>query len=156
MCRGKGLPAAIFMAMTRSLMRAEASRTRSPGEALRGVNKQLLEMNEASMFVSVLYGILDGKTRRFHYARAGHELPLLCNASGVVAPPVGVGQFLAFFPDPEIDEQVLEMKPGDTLLLFTDGITDAMDEHGARFGTAGLHTACAIRLTFRRSGSAIA
>ena len=97
---GKGLPAAIFMAMTRSLMRAEASRTRSPGEALRGVNKQLLEMNEASMFVSVLYGILDGKTRRFHYARAGHELPLLCNASGVVAPPVGVGQFLAFFPDP--------------------------------------------------------
>jgi serine phosphatase RsbU (regulator of sigma subunit) len=141
---GKGLPAAIFMAMTRSLMRAEASKTRSPQEALRGVNKQLLGMNEASMFVSVLYGILNRRTLKFHYARAGHELPLLCNASGVVAPPCLPGQPLAIFPDPEIDEQVLQMNPGDTLLLFTDGITDAMDEHGERFGAEGLYSCLSV------------
>lgn len=136
---GKGMPAAIFMAMTRSLMRAEAGRTRSPLEALRGVNKQLLEMNEASMFVSVIYGILDRKMRQFHYARAGHELPLLCNASGVVPPPSSLGQPLAVLADPEIDDRVLEMIPGDTLILFTDGLIDAMNEKGERLGTEGLY-----------------
>jgi phosphoserine phosphatase RsbU/P len=100
----------------------------------------LLEMNDASMFVSVLYGILDRRTLKFHYARAGHELPLLCKASGVVAPPHLVGQPLAILPDPEIDEQVLGMNPGDTLLLLTDGITDATDEHGERFGAEGLYS----------------
>ena len=75
-----GVPAAIFMALTYSLLRAEAFRAASPGEVLRAVNRQLLDMNASSMFVTVLYGILNRATRDFQFARAGHDLPLILNA----------------------------------------------------------------------------
>jgi len=132
---GKGMPAAIFMAMTRSLMRAEASRAGSAQEALRGVNRHLLEMNESGMFVTVLYGVLNGKTREFHYGRAGHELPIQCNDQGVtINSACGHGQALGILADPAIDEQTVKLSPGDTLLLFTDGVTDAFNDIGVSFG----------------------
>ena len=71
----KGVPAALFMALTSNLLRAEARRTNSAGDALRHVHRQLLEINDSGMFVSLLYGVLNGTTREFRYARAGHELP---------------------------------------------------------------------------------
>jgi phosphoserine phosphatase RsbU/P len=132
---GKGMPAAIFMAMTRSLMRAEASRADSALEALQGVNRHLLDMNESGMFVTVLYGTLNGKTREFHYGRAGHELPILCNDQGITTNPYcGHGQPLGILADPAIDEQTVKLFPGDTLLLFTDGVTDAFNDIGVSFG----------------------
>ena len=132
---GKGVPAAIFMAMTRSLMRSEVSQASSAQEALLGVNRHLLEMNEQGMFVTVLYGVLNRKTCEFHYARAGHELPILCNNQGVAThPDYARGQALGIIPDPDIDEQTIELSPGDTLLLFTDGVTEAFDEKGLPFG----------------------
>ena len=70
------------MALTRSLLRAEATRVTSPRRALERVNKLLLDMNEAGMFVTLLYGILDAGRREFAYARAGHELPLMITAGG--------------------------------------------------------------------------
>jgi phosphoserine phosphatase RsbU/P len=137
---GKGMPAAIFMAMTRSLMRAEASRADSAPEALHGVNRHLLEMNDSGMFVTVLYGMLNGKTHEFHYGRAGHELPILCNVQGVTTNQCcGHGQPLGIIADPSIDEQTVKISPGDTMLLFTDGVTDAFDETGVPFGLERLH-----------------
>jgi phosphoserine phosphatase RsbU/P len=132
---GKGVPAAIFMAMTRSLMRSEARGAGSAREALLGVNRNLLEMNDAEMFVTVFYGVLHRQTGEFHYGRAGHELPILCNHQGfTTAPGRGLGQALGIAADPAIDEQSIVLSPGDTLLLYTDGVTDAFDDKGRSFG----------------------
>ncbi len=137
-----GIPAAIFMALTYSLLRAEASRARSPGEALRSVNRHLLGMNESGMFVTVLYGILSGATREFGYARAGHDLPLLLDARReVVRLGYGVGQPLGLFPDPALDEQRVVLPSGSLLLMYTDGVTEAMDRDRQQFGLERLQAA---------------
>ena len=101
----KGVPAALFMMLTYSLMRAEAPRAGSPGEALLAVNRQLLDLNPSGMFVTLLYGMLDARTCRFVYARAGHPPPLLLDgACRPVAVPMGVGQPLGLFDVPALDE----------------------------------------------------
>ncbi len=138
----KGVPAAIFMAMTRSLVRAEARRSRQPREVLEQVNGHLLGMNEAGMFVTMLYGVLDREKRAFRYARAGHTLPLFCDPQGSVATAsCGQGQPLGILPNPAIDEQTLMLPRGSTLLIYTDGITEAMNESWECFGSARLHDA---------------
>ena len=135
----KGVPAALFMAMTRSLMRSEAGRAASPREALRWVDRHLQEMNESEMFVTVLYGVLSSDAKRFHYVRAGHVLPILCHADGRLMTIVAdTGQPLGVLPDARFDEQSLELMPGSTLVLYTDGITDAASVDGELFGTQRL------------------
>ncbi len=136
----KGMSAALFMALTRSLIRAEASRGVPPTEALRRVNYHLLDMNETGMFVTVLYGILDTANGEFLYARAGHELPLVYDRTGAaVAVPVGRGQPLALLPDPALDEQRIVIPQGGRLVLNSDGVTDAIDRRQEPFGVARLH-----------------
>jgi serine phosphatase RsbU (regulator of sigma subunit) len=139
---GKGMPAAIFMALTRSLLRAEASRTAFPAEALRNVNQHLLEMNAAGMFVTILYGLLQPATHTFAYARAGHEPPLLWDALGAPQPPARTnGHPLGLLPDPDLDLQVVCLPQGGTLLLYTDGVTEATDARDDFFGVERLHMA---------------
>jgi serine phosphatase RsbU (regulator of sigma subunit) len=137
-----GVPAALFMAITVTLLRAEARRGVSPGAVLQSVGRQLLDVNDAEMFVTVLYGVLDCARREFTYARAGHEPPLLFDAQGE---PVSVnrqrGQLLGIAPDPAVDEQQIALPPGGTLLLYTDGAREAGGPGGALFGAAGLHKA---------------
>ena len=130
-----GVPAAIFMALTYSLLRAEASRASAPGDALSSVNRHLASMNASGMFVTVLYGILNGATREFHYVRAGHDLPLVLDARReAIDLPHAPGQLLGVFPDPALDEQSVVLPPGGLLLMYTDGVTEAMDENGQQFG----------------------
>lgn len=132
---GKGVPAAIFMAQTHALLKSEATRGGSPGETLKRVNSLLLEMNAAHFFVTVLYGVLDTKTRAFTFARAGHESPLVCDAQGqVTAAPWAYGQPLGVFDELNVSEQTVRLEPGSTLLLFTDGLIDAIDARGNPFG----------------------
>ena len=136
-----GVPAAIFMALTYSLLRAEAFRAASPGEALRAVNRQLLDMNASSMFVTVLYGILNRATRDFQFARAGHDLPLILNARREALDLVaGKGQLLGLFPNPLIDEQRLTLPADSLVVMYTDGVTEAMDPTGELFGEERLRT----------------
>ncbi len=138
----KGVPAAIFMALTRSLLRAEASRSSSPRTVLQNVNRVLLEMNDADMFVTVLYGILDGATREFHYVRAGHELPLVVDAEGELVPvQCSPGQPLGLFDEVALDEEHLKLGPGSLLVVNTDGVTDQQDEQGTLFGSERLNQA---------------
>jgi phosphoserine phosphatase RsbU/P len=138
----KGVPSALFMAMTRSLVRAEARRAESPRTALEWVDRNLLEMNEAEMFVTVLYGVLHRTTRRFQYVRAGHVLPILCHADGtLITPPVALGQPLGILPDVALDEQSLVLKPGSSLILYSDGIIEAAGRDGEFFGIQRLHRA---------------
>ncbi len=128
------MPAAIFMALTHSLIRAEASRSGSPARVLQRVNRLLMEMNDAGMFVTVLYGIVDRRRGDFSYARAGHELPLLFNPDGMVAPAAhGHGVPLGIFDAVVLDEQTIPLPPGSAILLYTDGATDLTGPEGILF-----------------------
>lgn len=131
----KGVPAAIFMAQTHALIRAEARQNRSPRETLERVNRYLLEMNASGLFVTVLYGILNRATREFQYARAGHELPVLRQADGTVwTPPQREGAPLGIFDFVLLDEETLMLKPGTTMLLLTDGVTETFNPAQDQFG----------------------
>lgn len=137
----KGVPAAIFMAQTHALIRAQARQNRSPRETLERVNQYLLEMNAAGLFVTVLYGILDRVTREFQYARAGHELPRLRLADGSVqTPPLREGAPLGIFDFVLLDEETITLAPGATMLLLTDGVTEAFNAAREQFGAERLAT----------------
>jgi len=131
----KGVPAALFMALTSNLLRAEARRGTAVSDALRHVHQQLMEINDAGMFVTLLYGVLDSITREFRYARAGHEMPLLYDETGkFVTLPYADGQPLGAINDILLDEQSVLLPPASTLLFYTDGVTDVQDGHGNQFG----------------------
>lgn len=146
---GHGVPAALFMALTVTLLRAEACRTCSPADVLRGVNRQLLTLNNEGMFVTLLYGVLNCATREFTYARAGHEPPILCRAGEEWLVPdsdLECGQLLGLFNDPLLCERTLTLTPGSTLLLYTDGVTETMNSRSELLGGERLLAAvCAHR-----------
>jgi len=131
----KGVPAALVMAEYCSLLRAEAPHAFSPASALRNVNRHLLDFNQGRMFVTALYGILDRRTGEFSYARAGHHAPLLFDRSGEeMSLSTGHGQLLGFFSDPALDVGSVNIPPGSTLLLYTDGMFDIMDDSDQKLG----------------------
>ena len=131
----KGIPAAIFMALFCSLVRAVVQHVTSPADVLLRVNRHLLDLSDAKMFVTTLFGIIDGKKREFSYARAGHEAPILFDSAGKsIDLDWAHGQLLGFFPDPELDIQTVTIPEGDTLLLYTDGAVDAQNAENAIFG----------------------
>jgi serine phosphatase RsbU (regulator of sigma subunit) len=146
---GHGVPAALFMALTVTLLRAEACRTCSPAEVLRGVNRQLLNLNNEGMFVTLLYGVLNCATHEFTFARAGHEPPILCSADGEwldTDADLACGQLLGLFDDLLLCEQTWTLPSGSTLLLYTDGVTETMNSQSELFGGERLQAAvCAHR-----------
>jgi serine phosphatase RsbU (regulator of sigma subunit) len=130
-----GVPAALFMALTVTLLRAESRRTRSAYDTLKNVNRQLLEVNDTGMFVTLLYGVLNYETREFSYARAGHSLPLLLDSdNNFLDLEQDVGQPLGLFDDITIDEQTLVLPSNSQLLMYTDGITEAMNSKDEFYG----------------------
>jgi len=147
----KGIPAALFMALTRSLLRAEADLGLPPVQVLEQVNRHLLEMNKSNMFVTMLYGILTPETGVFAYARGGHEIPLIVYPDGTVQKiKFAPGQLLGIFPSPLIDHQAIRIPLGGALLLYTDGATDANNVQGDYFGNERLESA----LTAHHTGTA--
>ncbi len=137
----KGMPAAVYMALARSLIVAEARRDESPVAVLRSVNDLLRELGRARMFVTVFYGIVDGPARTMVYARAGHDRPLLLRGPETLELR-GDGMILGFLGSEQLHltEETLEFDRGDRLLLYTDGLTDTTSPAGARFDRAGLQT----------------
>jgi phosphoserine phosphatase RsbU/P len=136
------VPAALFMALTSNLLRAEAKRLGTPGDTLRKVHSQLMEINDAGMFVTIFYGVLDSATRQLHYARAGHELPIIHHDQGkLLTLPYAPGLPLAATDDVLLDEQIVNLPAGATILLYTDGVTDGLDSRGIAFGLARLSQA---------------
>jgi serine phosphatase RsbU (regulator of sigma subunit) len=143
----KGVPAAIFMALSRSLLRAEASRISSPAAVLREVNRHLMDMNTAGLFVTAIYGVLDPAARRFTFARAGHEYPLIfCPDGTPLALKSCHGQALGLFETVALEEQSVTLPPGGLLVLYTDGATDAFNPEGERFGRDRLREAVQQRM----------
>jgi sigma-B regulation protein RsbU (phosphoserine phosphatase) len=136
---GKGIPAALYMAMTTRLLRAEAGNGISPETTLQCVNAHLLDMNIKQMFVTILYGILEKSTGKFTYVRAGHEYPLVCDPVGKVLPvEKSRGLPLGLFDQPLLEVLSTHMLPGCTLVIYSDGITEAENDREEFFGTTGL------------------
>jgi sigma-B regulation protein RsbU (phosphoserine phosphatase) len=132
---GMGVPASLFMALTCSFLRERALRDVSPSTTLQRLNRFLLERNETGLFVTVVYGILDRRTGVFEYTRAGHELPLVIAPDGAIhVPPLDLGNPLGLFEEPRLDEQRILLPPGGLLLLYSDGVVEAMNEGRTLFG----------------------
>ena len=135
----KGMPAALYMALSRSLLLAEARRESSPRVVLANVNRLLLELGEPDMFVSVFYGVVEGATGRLTYTRAGHDRPLLLR-NGTVQVLGGSGAVLGLLEEADLrlSEETLDLAPGDRLVLYTDGLTDVEGPGGELLGLDGL------------------
>jgi len=132
---GKGIPAAFFMLIARTLLKAIALEGAGPGTTLGRLNEFLCGDNEETMFVTLFYGELDSRSGRFTYANGGHNHPLLASPDGAVAPlPSTEGVALAVFDQQSFGERVVTLSTGQTLLLFTDGVTEAFDPDGSMFG----------------------
>ena len=140
----KGIPAALFMAMVRSFLRAEVNPETSPKKVLELVNGHLLELNDKGIFVTILLGILNKKTHQFTYTRAGHELPILIDSKGSVKQLYkGEGQALGIFDTVILDEQIIDLSDNSIMVLYTDGITDAINRQNQMFSLQGmLRTIC--------------
>lgn len=136
---GKGVPAALFMAISRTLLRATALFERSPGRCVRRLNDLLAEENEQMLFVTLFYAVIDLESGRVSYVNAGHNLPYLVTAAGEVeAVPGTSGLAVAVLEGFTYQEGTLDLRPGDTLFLYTDGVTEAFDIDEAPFGEARL------------------
>lgn len=140
----KGVPAALFMAMVRSFLRAEVNPGVSPKRVLEKVNSHLLELNDKGIFVTLLLGILNNTTHQFIYSRAGHELPILIDDKGDVKQLYkGEGQALGVFDVVILDEQIIDLAQNSMMILYTDGVTDAINQKSKMFGQHGmLRTIC--------------
>ena len=130
---GKGIPAALLMGLTCALLRVEAYHTGSPEEVVRNVNRYLLERSSEE-FVTLLYGVLYGRSAKFSYIRAGHELPLISNDHVTSPVPMGHSLPLGLFQDLQLDSQTVTLPPESTLLLYTDGVTEAFHAEHGMFG----------------------
>ena len=131
---GKGIPAALFMMVARTLIKNQALSGGAPHEILEAVNNQLCQNNEAGMFVTVFIGILDTNLNTLKYSNAGHNPPVVVHKGYVECLPVQPGFILGVTENTRFVTQEMELKEDDVLLLYTDGVTEAMNESKELFG----------------------
>ena len=129
----KGVPAAMVMAATRSILRATSQRQASPAAVLRRANDLLCPDMPPKMFVTCLFAVLEPSTGVLRYANAGHNLPCVRTASGSVELRA-TGMPLGLMPEMEYDEKEAVLEPGECLLLYSDGLVEAHDPGGEMFG----------------------
>ena len=135
----KGVPAALMMMSCRTLLKGAAIGSRGPGEALVEVNELLHNDNEAAMFVTVFYVVYDPATGQLTYANGGHNPPLVVHADGSSdILPLTDGIALGLVPGIEYRQNTVALALGDTAVLYTDGVTEAMNGEGEFFGTERL------------------
>jgi sigma-B regulation protein RsbU (phosphoserine phosphatase) len=131
---GKGIPAAFIMASLRASLRIEAGSRYAISTILSRVNDFLWEFIEPERFVTAFYGVLDGRARLLTYANAGHNPPILLRQSGRLEYLTEGGLLLGAFPSALYHEYRVAFKPGDLLVLYTDGLSEAENEAGEQFG----------------------
>jgi serine phosphatase RsbU (regulator of sigma subunit)/anti-sigma regulatory factor (Ser/Thr protein kinase) len=129
----KGVPAALVMSATRSVLRASAQRLVEPGVVLERVNEHLCPDMPAKMFVTCLYGVLDPQSGLLRFANAGHDLPYVKTAQGVVELRAR-GMPLGLMPGMAYEEKEAVLQPGDSVLLHSDGVVEAHDPDREMFG----------------------
>jgi len=139
----KGMPAALFMALTRTLVRAAVIEQDSPLDVLRRVNDQLLPDTRQGMFVTAVYGVLDTGSGEFTFVNAGHNPPFWVKAGGQVEKLTRTAIALGVIEQPKMQQRTISLASGDTLLLYTDGLTEAFSPSGELFGDVRLMDALA-------------
>jgi len=136
---GKGIPAALFMAVSRTMIRAKGMQGCRAGECLTESNHLLSSYSVDCMFVTVFYAIYNTKTGFITYCNAGHNPPHLLRANGTIEElPRAKNTIIGAFDDIEYQEDTLQLEHGDTLVMFTDGVTEAMNPDEKEFGTERL------------------
>ena len=131
----KGIPAAMFMMSSRTLLKGAAIGLGDPDKVLEEVNRMLYEDNRTTMFVTVLYGVYDPETGIFVYANGGHCNPVTVSRDGTcreLAPTNGI--VLGLIPDAVYQQEWTTINQGETLLIFSDGVSEAQNPHGEEFG----------------------
>jgi len=134
----KGAAAAMYMAMTRSLIRMSAANYVSPAGTLKDVNQQLIVHSTSDMFVTVFYAILDSESQEITYANAGQNPPLVRRATGAIAKLTRTGMALGVIEELTLTDASLILAPGDLLVSYTDGVTDALNSQGQEYDLARL------------------
>ena len=132
---GKGIAAALLMAFARPVIHTALQAANGPAEALRRTNRILVDELRTALFITALVGRLEVRTGRIAIANAGHEPPLLVPADGgPIVAVEGGGRMLGMSSPLDLPETEVELAPGDRLVLYTDGVTDAITSTGERFG----------------------
>ena len=131
---GKGVPASLFMVMTRTLIRSMAVQIESPGQLLETINDFLERNNDEQLFVTVFYGVVDERTGRLVYANGGHNPPIVANKTNVRPLEMTGGVALGMFGSLQYSESDIELSPGTRLVLTTDGVTEAFNDKSQEFG----------------------
>jgi len=139
---GKGVPAAMFMSLSRSIIRTKAMNGTSPATALSRANRLIAKDNRSKLFLTAFYGLLDVATGQLTYARAGHNYPLWLHQTSTgqteLTRLTGQGIVMGIFESIKLQEVKIEMGPGDLLVFYTDGVTEAMNEQEEILGEARL------------------
>ncbi len=132
---GKGVPAALFMVIVKTLIKIRTTNMASPSEMMWDVNNTLCDENTLDMFVTVWFGILTISTGEITYVNAGHEYPAIRHKNGKYELIVTENMLpLAAMENMPFRDETIMLRPGDVLFLYTDGITDAKSPDGKRFG----------------------
>jgi sigma-B regulation protein RsbU (phosphoserine phosphatase) len=131
---GKGLAAALMMVTFRAYMHATIINELAMRVVMSRVNRLVHETTESERFITTFYGLIDTENKRLLYISAGHNPPLLLRADGTVHLLEDGGLPLGVFEDSRYSESVLDFEPGDVLILYTDGVTEAADRNDEEFG----------------------
>jgi serine phosphatase RsbU (regulator of sigma subunit) len=121
----KGTAAALYMAMVHSLIRSGTLRNHSPASVLKEVNQTIQRQSSSGIYVTIFLAVLDSKKQTLRYANAGHNPPMLRRASGNIEELARTGRVVGMFNQPQWSEATITLEDGDTLILFTDGVTEA-------------------------------
>jgi serine phosphatase RsbU (regulator of sigma subunit) len=141
---GKGVPAALVMATTRSILRALMTQVEDPGELLRTANDLLVDETPWHMFVTCFYGVLDPRTGRMRFANAGQNLPYRLTTRGPLA-LYATGMPLGLFPGAVYDEGEAVIEPGEGILLYSDGLVEAHNAQREMYANPRLEHFLAVR-----------
>ncbi len=137
---GKGVSAALFMALSRTLIRANAVGNPTVSEAILKANNMIAEEGRANMFVTLFYGVLDTKKKAITYVNAGHNPPLVhSRKGGDIVLMAAKGVALGIMPDIVLEEKEVPLREGDIAILYTDGVTEAINRKKELFGTERLN-----------------
>ena len=132
---GKGIPAALFMAVSRTIIHSKGMQGVSAADCLTESNQLLANSSVNHMFVTVFYAIFNTKTGLVTYSNGGHNPPHIVRANGSIEQLPGDRQYMVgVFAEEKYADKTLQLEHGDTLVMFTDGVTEAMDSNGRLFG----------------------
>ena len=150
----KGFHAALFMAVTRTLFLREGQQSLSPAEVALAVHKGMFDIaNNDEVFLTAFYGVLHRPSGRLTYIRAAHERPLLLRPGREVMSLPGGDRFLGMMPDLTLTEETIHLEPGDRLIMFSDGVPDAVNE--AEQGYSNQQLAAAVAACEQKTAAQI-